>query len=145
MLGHDLKMSCAKFQGNRFRIDGEINEKHNLHVIVLLSLIIAHTCMMSDNKASYTVTRRRWLILPACHYLPACFGSYIHQVIAQDCLNMLLVLLLTIYPRNLEHNTYFSSWNQYFRPFLFTEVNRKNRHNLIWALIFRYGGYTGLL
>ena len=25
MLGHDLEMSCAKFQGNRFRIDGEID------------------------------------------------------------------------------------------------------------------------
>ena len=30
MLGHDLEMSCAKFQENRFRIDGEIDEKHAL-------------------------------------------------------------------------------------------------------------------
>ena len=34
MLGHDLEMSCAKFQGNRFRIDGEIDEKHALQIIV---------------------------------------------------------------------------------------------------------------
>ena len=27
MLGHDLKMSCAKFQGNRFRIDGRNQRK----------------------------------------------------------------------------------------------------------------------
>ena len=30
MLGHDLEMACGKFQENRFRIDGEINEKHAL-------------------------------------------------------------------------------------------------------------------
>ena len=34
MLGHDLKISCAKFQGNRFRIDGEIDKKHALQIIV---------------------------------------------------------------------------------------------------------------
>ena len=34
MSGHDLEMSCAKFQGNRFRIDGEIKEKHVLQIIV---------------------------------------------------------------------------------------------------------------
>ena len=33
-LGRDLKMSCAKFQGNWFRIDGEIDEKHALQIIV---------------------------------------------------------------------------------------------------------------
>ena len=30
MLGHDLEIACAKFQRNRFRIDGEIDEKHAL-------------------------------------------------------------------------------------------------------------------
>ena len=35
MLGHDLKISCAKFEGNRFRIDGEIDKKHALQIIVL--------------------------------------------------------------------------------------------------------------
>ena len=34
MLGHDQKMSCADFQRNRFRIDGEIDEKHPLQIIV---------------------------------------------------------------------------------------------------------------
>ena len=36
MLGHDLalEMSCAKFQGNRFRIDGEIDKKHALQIIL---------------------------------------------------------------------------------------------------------------
>ena len=34
MLGHDLKISCAKFRGNRFRIAGEIDEKHALQIIV---------------------------------------------------------------------------------------------------------------
>ena len=34
MLGHDLEMACAKFPGNRFRIDGEIEEKHALQIIV---------------------------------------------------------------------------------------------------------------
>ena len=28
------KMSCTKFQGNRFRIDGEIDKKHALQIIV---------------------------------------------------------------------------------------------------------------
>ena len=28
MLGYDLKIACAKFQENRFIIDGEIDEKH---------------------------------------------------------------------------------------------------------------------
>ena len=34
MLGHDWKMSCAKFQGNRLIIVGEIDEKHALQIIV---------------------------------------------------------------------------------------------------------------
>ena len=34
MLGHDLEMACAKFQGNWFRIDGEIDEKHALQISV---------------------------------------------------------------------------------------------------------------
>ena len=34
MLGHDLEMPSAKFQGNRFGIDGEIDEKHALQIIV---------------------------------------------------------------------------------------------------------------
>ena len=34
MLGHDLEMSCTKFHENRFRIDGEIDEKHALQIIV---------------------------------------------------------------------------------------------------------------
>ena len=34
MLGHELEMSCAKFQDNRFRIDGEIDEKLALQIIV---------------------------------------------------------------------------------------------------------------
>ena len=29
-LGYDLKIACAKFQENRFIIDGEIDEKHAL-------------------------------------------------------------------------------------------------------------------
>ena len=37
MLGHDLEMSCAKFYGKRFRIDGEIVEKHALQIIVSYS------------------------------------------------------------------------------------------------------------
>ena len=31
-LGHDLKIACAKFQGNRFIIDVEIDEKHALQI-----------------------------------------------------------------------------------------------------------------
>ena len=34
ILGHDLEMSYAKFLENRFRIDGEIDEKHALQIIV---------------------------------------------------------------------------------------------------------------
>ena len=30
MLEPDLDMACTKFQENRFRIDGEIDEKHYL-------------------------------------------------------------------------------------------------------------------
>ena len=34
MLGHDLKMSCTKFHDNRLKIDGEIDEKYALQIIV---------------------------------------------------------------------------------------------------------------
>ena len=34
MLGHDLEMTCAKFQRNRFKIDGEIKQKHALQIIL---------------------------------------------------------------------------------------------------------------
>ena len=34
MLGQDLEIPCAKFQENRFGIDGEIDEKHALQIIV---------------------------------------------------------------------------------------------------------------
>ena len=34
MLGQDLEMSCAKLQENRLIIDGEIDEKHALQIIV---------------------------------------------------------------------------------------------------------------
>ena len=37
MLGHDLEMSCAKFLDNRFRIDGEIDKKHALQIILASS------------------------------------------------------------------------------------------------------------
>ena len=36
MLGYDLEMACAKFLGNRYRIDREIDEKHALQIIVSL-------------------------------------------------------------------------------------------------------------
>ena len=32
MLGYDLNIACAEFQGNRLRIDREINEKHALQI-----------------------------------------------------------------------------------------------------------------
>ena len=31
-LGYYLKITCAKFQGNRFIIDGDIDEKHALQI-----------------------------------------------------------------------------------------------------------------
>ena len=34
MLGHDFETSCAKLQGNRFKIDAEIDEKHALQIIL---------------------------------------------------------------------------------------------------------------
>ena len=34
MLGHDLDMSCAEFHESRLIIDGEIDEKHVLQIIV---------------------------------------------------------------------------------------------------------------
>ena len=34
MFGHDLEMYCAKFQANRFKIDGEVDEKHALQIIM---------------------------------------------------------------------------------------------------------------
>ena len=34
MLGHDLEISCTKFHENRLIIDGEIDEKHALKIIV---------------------------------------------------------------------------------------------------------------
>ena len=34
IVGHDLEMSCAKFQGNQFWIDGEIDENHALQIIM---------------------------------------------------------------------------------------------------------------
>ena len=33
-LGHNLVMSCEKFQVNRFRIDREIDANHALQIIV---------------------------------------------------------------------------------------------------------------
>ena len=38
MLGHDLKMSSVKFEANRFRISGEIDEKHALQITVSLTI-----------------------------------------------------------------------------------------------------------
>ena len=37
VLGHDLEMSCAKFLGNQYRIDWEIDEKHAIQIIVSYS------------------------------------------------------------------------------------------------------------
>ena len=34
MLGHDFEMSYTKFHENRLIIDGEIDEKHALQIIV---------------------------------------------------------------------------------------------------------------
>ena len=34
MLGHDLEMPCTKFHENRFIIDGEIDRKHAIQIIV---------------------------------------------------------------------------------------------------------------
>ena len=34
MLGHDLTISCTTFHENRLIIDGEIDEKHALQIIV---------------------------------------------------------------------------------------------------------------
>ena len=34
MLGHDLEMSCTKFFEDRLIIEGEIDEKHALQIIV---------------------------------------------------------------------------------------------------------------
>ena len=35
MLGHDLEMFCTKFHENRLIIDGEIDEKRALKIMVL--------------------------------------------------------------------------------------------------------------
>ena len=35
MLGHDLEMSCTKLYNNRLIIDGEIDEKHALQIIIV--------------------------------------------------------------------------------------------------------------
>ena len=40
MLGYYLEISCTKFQRNRLRIDGKINEKHALQIIVLKTIIV---------------------------------------------------------------------------------------------------------
>ena len=57
MFGHDLKMSCAKYQENRFRIDGEIGVKHALEIIVSLTkyiyAIIMQTTLSIDESTSY--------------------------------------------------------------------------------------------
>ena len=34
-------MSCAKFQENRFRIDGEIDEKHALQIILSQTIALS--------------------------------------------------------------------------------------------------------
>ena len=36
--GHDLEMSCTKFNEKRLKINGEIDEKHALEMIVSLTL-----------------------------------------------------------------------------------------------------------
>ena len=50
MLGHDLKMSCAKLQGNRFRIDGEIVEKHAILVNLTASIYVRQQSNVYSNK-----------------------------------------------------------------------------------------------
>ena len=47
MLGHDLEMSCTKFHENRLIIDGEIDEKHALQIIVLKTLVV--------NEAAFSI------------------------------------------------------------------------------------------
>ena len=36
-------MAFAKFQGNRFRIDGEIGENHAILVNLTASIVVAHS------------------------------------------------------------------------------------------------------
>ena len=40
MLAHALEMSCTKFHENRMIIDGEIDEKHALQIIVSQTIIM---------------------------------------------------------------------------------------------------------
>ena len=40
MLEHHWEMSCAKFRGNRIKIDGEIDEKHALQIIVAYTVVM---------------------------------------------------------------------------------------------------------
>ena len=49
MLGHDLEMSCAIFQGSRFRIDGEINKKHALQIILSYTIVILYWPQANGN------------------------------------------------------------------------------------------------
>ena len=49
MLGHDLEMSCAEFQVSRFRLHGEIGEKHALQIIVSWTIMIMIVCLMLNS------------------------------------------------------------------------------------------------
>ena len=53
MLGHDWEMSCAKFQEDRFRIDGEIDEKHGLQIIEYMDIEYMDTCVFENIKQKW--------------------------------------------------------------------------------------------
>ena len=78
ILGHDLKMSCAKFQRNRFGIDWEIDEQHALQIIVsysigvvcnlpLLSGLTKHTLKTPSTSLDYSQKKQKRPVSLRCH------------------------------------------------------------------------------
>ena len=55
MLGHHLEMSCAKFPENQFRINGEIDEKHALQIIVSLTILLCYIATLSAQGSTLHV------------------------------------------------------------------------------------------
>ena len=67
----DQKMACTKFQGNRFRIDGEIDKKYALHIYQKncgprFSIIFAFTVTMVTREL--TALGKHWASMPR-HWL----------------------------------------------------------------------------
>ena len=89
MLGYDLKMARAKFQGNRFRIAREIDEKQALQIYqnncdpryrhrnIIDIIMCAQFTVLSGSTASSTPTEIPFPFLSCTYRRLGAKGSYL--------------------------------------------------------------------